>query len=49
MLNNMSGLEEDASGETPQDAPANSDVLPTPPAEDEEVDPTKALLESMKK
>ena len=49
MLNNMSGLEEDASDETSQDAPASTDGLPTPPAEDEEVDPTKALLESMKK
>jgi TRAP-type mannitol/chloroaromatic compound transport system permease large subunit len=49
MLNNMSGLEGDAAGETPQDAPASTNGLPTPPAEEAEVDPAKALLESMKK
>ena len=49
MLNNMSGLEGDAAGETPQDEPASADGLPTPPAEDAEIDPAKALLESMKK
>jgi hypothetical protein len=48
MLNNMSGLEDEAASETPQDAPASTDGLPTPPAEDAEIDPAKALLESMK-
>jgi TRAP-type mannitol/chloroaromatic compound transport system permease large subunit len=47
MLNNMPGLD-DASGETPQDTPDSTDGLPTPPAEDDEIDPAKALLESMK-
>ena len=49
MLNNMSGLEDEAANETPQDAPASKDGLPTPPEEETEVDPAKALLESMKK
>jgi len=49
MLNNMSGLEDDSAGETSKDAPAGTDGLPTPPEEEAEVDPAKALLESMKK
>jgi TRAP-type mannitol/chloroaromatic compound transport system permease large subunit len=50
MLNNMSGLEDEAASETPQDGPAGTGGLPTPPAEGEpEIDPAKALLESMKK
>jgi TRAP-type mannitol/chloroaromatic compound transport system permease large subunit len=48
MLNNMSGLEDEAASETSQDAPVSTDGLPTPPAEDDEIDPAKALLESMK-
>ncbi len=48
MLNNMSDLPTDELAEEPLEAPANTDGLPTPPDEEAEVDPAKALLESMK-
>ena len=49
MLNNMSDLQTDAEADAPQEgAPASTDGLPTPPGEEAEVDPAKALLESMK-
>lgn len=50
MLNNMSGLQTDEEADGTSDEPESSDGLPTPPAEEEaEIDPAKALLESMKK
>jgi hypothetical protein len=49
MLNNMSDLQTDAEADAPQEGPpASTDGLPTPPAEETEADPAKALLESMK-
>lgn len=49
MLNNMSGLQSDDEDDETSDEPESSDGLPTPPEEEEaEIDPAKALLESMK-
>jgi hypothetical protein len=49
MLNNMSDLQtDDEAGVVSDEAPASTDGLPTPPGEEAEVDPAKALLESMK-
>jgi tripartite ATP-independent transporter DctM subunit len=49
MLNNMSDLQtDDEAGVASDEAPASADGLPTPPGEEAEVDPAKALLESMK-
>jgi TRAP-type mannitol/chloroaromatic compound transport system permease large subunit len=49
MLNNMSGLQSDDEDDDTSDEPDSSDGLPTPPEEEEaEIDPAKALLESMK-
>jgi TRAP-type mannitol/chloroaromatic compound transport system permease large subunit len=49
MLNNMSNLQTDEEADaTSDEVPASTDGLPTPPDEEAEVDPAKALLESMK-
>ena len=49
MLNNMSDLQTDEEAYGPSDEPTSSDGLPTPPEEEEnEIDPAKALIESMK-
>ena len=49
MLNNMSDLQTDEEAYGPSDEPDSNDGLPTPPEEEEaEIDPAKALLESMK-
>ena len=49
MLNNMSDLQtDDEAGVASDEVPDSADGLPTPPGEEVEVDPAKALLESMK-